>query len=104
MTTIEYLRQFRIGGFAMFDFTASFLGMFPIGLLLSKLFRRMGIEIPWQTWLYWTVPISIIAHILISKMTPLTKEFLDPSGFYIVKIIVVALCILGAMGIKRMGK
>jgi hypothetical protein len=38
---------------------------------------------------------------LIGTMTPFTKFFFDPSGHYIVKLIVVGCCVWGAMGIKR---
>lgn len=101
MSTIEYLRQFRVGGFAVFDFTAGFLGMIIVSPLLSWLFLKIGVQIPKRNWIILMLPISVIAHVLFKTYTPLTKEFLDPSGHYLVKIIVIACCIFGLMGIKR---
>lgn len=101
MNPIDYLRTFRIGPFAIFDFTISFVGMALLSPLLSGLFKKVGILIPKKNWVILTIPISILAHILIGKITPLTKDFLDPSGHYIVKLLVVGCCVWGAMGIKR---
>jgi hypothetical protein len=101
MGTIDFLRQFRIGGFALFDFTVAFLGVYLLAPLLSKIFRKFGIEIPRRSWLLWTIPIGVAVHLLIGKITPLTREFIDPRGHYLVKIIVLGLVILGAWGIRR---
>lgn len=101
MTQIEYLRQFRIGEFAIFDFTAAFLGMFLLAPLLSWLFKKMGILVPLRNWVILMLPISVLAHILVGTYTPLTKQFLDPSGHYLTKMVIVACCIFSLMGIKR---
>lgn len=101
MGIIDFLRQFRVGGFALFDFTTAFLGVFLLAPLLSKLFRKLGLEIPKLSWLFFTLPIGIIVHILIGKRTPLTEEFLDPSGHYLSKVIILVLFVLGIMGIKK---
>ncbi len=101
MNTIDYLRTFRLGGYAIFDFIASFLGMFLVAPLLSWLCKKAGIIVPKQNWIILTLPISILVHILFGTMTPLTKQFLDPNGHYIVKIIIITCCIFGALGLKR---
>lgn len=72
MTTIEFLRQFRIGGYAIFDFAISFIGIYLIAPLLSKLFRIVRIDIPRLSWMFFTIPIAIIAHVLSGRITPLT--------------------------------
>ncbi len=101
MTTIDYLRQFRIGEFAIFDFAASFLGMLLLSPLLSRLAKKFGWIVPRQNWVFLTIPVSILVHLLTGNMTPLTKEFLDPNGFYLVKLIVIGFCVLSATRIKR---
>lgn len=100
MNTIEYLRQFRIGGYAIFDFALSLLGMYLIAPLLSWLFLKIRIDIPKQNWLFLTLPISIIAHLLVGKITPMTAGFINIHGNYILKIIIIILLILGIRGIK----
>ncbi len=72
MTTIEFLRQFRLGGYAIFDFAVSFIGIYLIAPLLSKFFRQIKIEIPRLSWMYLTIPIGILAHILSGSITPMT--------------------------------
>jgi hypothetical protein len=104
MHIIDFLRQFRVGGLAIFDFAVAFLGIFLIAPFLSKIFRKLGLEIPRCSWVFFTLPIGIIVHMLIGKITPMTKEFLDPSGHYFLKVIVVVLFILGLISIKRIRK
>jgi len=102
--TIELFRQFRLGGYAIFDFAVSFLGVYLVAPLLSKIFLKIGIEIPKQNWLYLTIPIGILVHLLFGRITPMTKNFLDIQGHYILKIVVLALLILGLAGIKVIKK
>jgi len=99
--SLSFLRQFRIGGFAIFDFALAFLGILLLSPLLSKIFAKMGIEIPRRSWLFFTLPISIIAHLLVGRMTPMTKQFLDPNGHYLIKAIIIGSFILGMISIKR---
>lgn len=101
MNTIDFLRQFRLGGFAVFDFAIAFLGIFLMAPFLSKIFRKLGFEIPRRSWIFLTLPIGIIVHVLIGKITPMTREFLDPSGHYLLKVIIAVLFILGLAGIKK---
>lgn len=101
MNIIEFLRQFRVGEFAIFDLAVAFVGVFLAAPLLSKLFRKINIEIPRRSWLLWTLPIGIVAHLLFGKMTPLTKDFLDLHGHYFSKIVIIGLFVLGLMGVKK---
>lgn len=99
MGIIPYLRQFRVSGYAVFDFAVSFLAAYLLAPWLSKMFKKIGVNIPKYSWLYFTVPISIIVHLLVNTMTPLTQAFINPHGDYIIKIIVLVLVILGAKDI-----
>jgi hypothetical protein len=101
METISYLRQFRISGYAVFDFAAAFLGMFLLSPFLSKLSRKIGLEIPRINWLYLTLPITILTHLLVGKMTPLTKNFIDHNDHYLLKIGIIGLLVLGLRNIRR---
>lgn len=100
MTTIEFLRQYRIGEYAIFDFAISFIGIYLLSPLLSKLFLKIRINVPKINWLYLTIPLSIISHLLVGTITPMTRDFFDINGHYILKIIIISLLILGLKNIK----
>ncbi|MEK7655420.1 MAG: hypothetical protein AAB386_01960 [Patescibacteria group bacterium] len=100
MISIDNLRQFRIAGYAVFDFAVSFLGIYLLSPLLSKLFHKIRIDIPKRNWLFLTLPISILVHLLIGRITPMTKNFLDLNGHYILKILIVGLAIFGMRGVR----
>ncbi|MFH1286377.1 MAG: hypothetical protein ABII02_01340 [Candidatus Magasanikbacteria bacterium] len=100
MTTLEYLRQFRIAGYAMFDFALSFLGIYLLAPLLSKLFLYIHLDIPKSSWLYFTLPIAILVHLLVGNITPMTAQFFDMKSHYILKIVILALIVLGVRGIR----
>ncbi|EKD80155.1 MAG: hypothetical protein ACD_40C00193G0020 [uncultured bacterium] len=100
MSSIEFLRSFRIGEYAIFDLATSFIGVFILSPLLIRLFRMAHLEIPLTSWLLFTLPIGIGTHILTGNYTPMTKYFLDPSGHYPLKIFIIILFILGFRGIS----
>lgn len=100
MNSIEYLRQFRIGGYAIFDFAVSFIGMYLIAPLLSKIFLKLKIIIPKNNWIFLTVPLSIIVHLLTNTMTTMTKDFLDINGHYVIKILILLFLVRGLKDIK----
>ncbi len=104
MISIDYLRQFRIAGYAVFDFAVSFLGIYLLSPLLSKLFRKIRIDIPKRNWLILTLPISIMVHLLFGRITPMTKNFLDLNGHYILKILIVGLTVLGMRSVSIIKK
>ena len=100
MTTLEYLRQFRLEQYAIFDLVVSFLGIYLLSPLLTKLFRKIKIEIPKRNWLYLTLPIGILIHLLFGTLTPMTKNFLDINDHYILKALIIILTIMGLRKIK----
>lgn len=104
MIPIEALRQYRISGFAVFDFVAAFLGIYLLSFLLIRIFRKVNIDIPTRSWLLLTLPISILAHLAVGKMTPMTKDFIDTHGHYIIKLVIIGLLVLGVKGIKIIRK
>ncbi len=104
MVTIEFLRQFRFGGYAIFDFVLAFVGIYLISSSLSKIFLKFRIYIPKQNWLFLTLPISILTHLLVGKITPMTRNFLDIHGHYILKIVILILLFFGLKSIKIIKK
>ena len=104
MIPIEFFRQFRFSGYAIFDFAIAFLGIYLLSPLLSKIFLKFRIDIPKKNWLFLTLPISIFAHLLVGKITPMTRDFMDIHNHYILKILILGLLILGIKGIKIVKK
>ena len=104
MISIEFLRQFRFGGYAIFDFGVSFLGIYLLSAFLSKIFLKIKVFVPKQNWLFLTLPVSIIFHILVGSMTPMTKYFIDINGHYFLKILILVLTFLGVRGIRLVRK
>jgi len=86
--------------YAIFDLLVSFLGIWLIAPVLTYAFRFIKLNIPLSSWLYFTLPLSILVHILVGNYTPMTKYFLDPSGHYLLKIFIIILMIIGLRGIS----
>jgi hypothetical protein len=104
MSTLEFLRQFRILDYAVFDFVVSFLGIYLLSPLLSKLFLKIRLDIPKKNWLFLTLPIGILSHLLVGSITPMTADFLNINNHYILKIIILILSFFGIKGIKIIKK
>jgi ethanolamine transporter EutH len=100
MATIEFLRQFRIGGYAIFDLVVAFLGIYLLSPLLSKIFLKFKIIIPKINWVFLTLPIGILTHLVIGNITPMTRNFVDINGHYILKILILILLFSGLRNIK----
>lgn len=98
--TIEYLRSFRITNYAIFDLAVSFLGIYLLSPLLTKIFLKLNINTSTLSWLLLTLPLSILIHILVGNYTKMTQDFLDPSGHYYIKIFILTLLILGLKSVK----
>lgn len=104
MSTIEFLRQFRVFEYAIFDLVASFLGIYLLSPLLSKLFRKAKLDIPKLNWVFLTLPIGILTHFAIGTITPMAANFINLHDHYILKIIILGMTILGLRGIKIIKK
>lgn len=104
MNTLEFLRQFHLGGYAIFDLVVSFLGIFLLSPALSKLFLKMKIYIPKINWLFLTLPIGIFVHLLVGTMTPMTKQFFSWPGNLWLKAFILILVFLGFRGVKKIKK
>lgn len=100
MITIEYLRHFRLFDYAIFDLVVSFLGMYLLSGILSKFFLKIRIKIPKINWVFLTLPIGIVAHLLTWTMTPMTRNFLNLDNFYILKFIILFFLLIGFKNIR----
>lgn len=104
MPSIQYLRSFRIFGYAIFDFVLSFVGVYILAPILSWLFLKIGLKISRKSWLLLTIPASIAIHFMVGNITPLTEQFINPNDNFSVKIIVVILTYMGLKNITILRK
>lgn len=100
MNLIQFLRQYKIGDFAIFDITTAFLGVWLISPLLSAGLEKVGLIVPITNWLWLTIPIGVLTHIALGISTPLTERLFDPSGFYLWKLALVGMIVMGLLNIK----
>ena len=54
--------------------------------------------------MFLTLPMAILAHILVGNITPMTRDFININDHYIVKIIIIGSLILGLKDIKIIKK
>lgn len=101
MDYVTLLRQVRIGPFAVFDTVLGYLGMLLLSPLLTKLFARFHITIPWDSWLWWMLPISVVFHLLFRQQTPLMQALSHPRGFLIAGLILGFMIFMGARRCKK---
>ena len=100
MEVLEFLRQFTIGGYAVFDFVVSFLGIYLLSSRLSRWFAQIGVIVPRNNWLYLVLPFSIIVHLMVGSITPMTRDFIDMNDNFILKVAIFYLLILGLRNVK----
>jgi hypothetical protein len=91
---ITFLRSFRVGPFAIFDFTISYVAMYFFAPYLSKLFALIGITVNREQWLWLTLPISIFAHVIFQVNSPFTKMFFSPDSGWTAKIIIIFMLLM----------
>lgn len=104
MGIIEVLRQFRIGPFTIFDTALAYVAIFLLAPLLSKIFAKINFQISRSSWLWLTLPIGVIFHLIFQQNTPFTRMFLDLNGFYIEKIVLLIMLYMGLRNIKRINQ
>ena len=104
MVPIEFLRQFRLFEYAIFDFVAVFVGVALLSPLLSKMFKKIGISIPKKNWLFLSLPIGIVTHLLVGNITPMTRDFIDLHDYYFLKLVILGLVVFGIKGVKKISK
>lgn len=104
MEILVYLRQFKIGPFAIFDVVVSYLGIYLLAPLLTKLFAKLHLNIGRVQWLWLTLPIAAIFHLIFKQDTPLMKMVMDTNGYYFVKIAHIFMLFMGLRNIRSSKK
>ena len=104
MNIIHNLRQYRVGEFAVFDFAVSYLAMWFLAPLLSRLVRKVGFHVPRINWIFFTLPLAVAIHLAIGQSTPLTSQTMAPWAGYVAKGVVLLSLLLSFRGITRVTK
>lgn len=98
--SIEYLRSFRLAGYAVFDLVTAFVGVYLLSPWLSRLFLKFGFVVPTISWMLFTLPLGILVHILVGTETLMVKNFLDTNNHFGLKMFIFTLTIAGLLKIK----
>ncbi|GEM_PF-720223 len=101
MDYITLLRQYRIGPFTIFDTALAYAGILILSPLLTKLFFLVRIKIPLTSWLWLTMPLSVIFHIIFRQDTPLIRILFNSDEFYIAAVVLLFMTYMGLRGIRR---
>jgi len=104
MEFLEYVRQARLAGYAVFDLILAYGGMYMASPALSKMTAKVGILVPRRAWLWLTLPISIVAHVLVGNITPMTQQFFDLSGYAMLKLVVLVSLFMGLAAVMKENK
>jgi hypothetical protein len=88
MNTIEKLRSFRVGPFAVFDFAATYIAAWYLAPRLDWYLRREQVM-----WL--AVPTGIVIHKLFKIDTPLNRMVLGPETNRIAQVVVALMLVKG---------
>lgn len=99
---LEVIRaKYRIGPFAVFDTLGSLIIAAIVAPLLSWLALKAGFRVPYFNWLWFTVPLAELVHILVGQETPLSKMLLNPSGDWIAKLVFIFMIFMSFRGIHH---
>ena len=91
---LEPYRVVRIGPFSALDLVGGYVLIFLIAPYLSKLFAYFGMKFTRLDWLFLTLPIALLAHLVTGFSTPFTEMFLSPD-LLLPKLLILLMLILG---------
>lgn len=103
MISLEHLRQFKIGPFAIFDTLLAYLGVLILSPVLNWLMSKLRVKVPIASWLWFTLPLSVVFHLIFNQDTPLMKILSNPSDFqfYIAIFILISMTYMGFRKINK---
>ncbi len=106
MDFLHILRQYKIGPLTIFDTATAYVGMFFVAPLLTKLFSKMHIIISRAGWLWLTLPIAVVFHLMFRQNTPLMSMLFNPRQyqFYVVVIILIFMVYMGLRKSRTLNK
>jgi hypothetical protein len=99
MNIIDFLRQFRIGQFSIFDFAVSYLGLFLLAPIIIKGLSYFKVHMTKMNIMWLVLPLAILVHLIVGKYTPMTKMFLDLHNYYFLKALILFMIYMGFRGV-----
>lgn len=97
---ITYLRSFKVGPFAIFDITISYVGIYLFAPLLSWIVGLVGLRVDRVAWLWLTLPLAILFHLVFNQNTPLSKMVLSTDSGWVAKVVLIAMLGVGISRIR----
>ena len=85
---IHTIRNYKINDYSVFDIFISYFVAYLMSILLKNVISRKRL-------FYLVLPISILIHTIFNVHTPLTDQFWDVNGYYLVKISILYMAIKG---------
>lgn len=104
MDTITFLRQFRVGPIAIFDVVVSYIGIFLLSPFLTILAWKAGLSISRKSWLWLTIPVGVIFHLIFNQQTALNKMLVNPINNLFATVVVIIMVYMGVKDIQRVKK
>ena len=104
MDYLAFLRQFRIGTFPIFDVVISYIGIFLIAPILTKIFLLLHLNIPRSAWLWWTIPIGVLFHVIFSQDTPLMRMLAHPTQVWPAALVLIVMIAMGVRQVSVVGR
>jgi hypothetical protein len=99
MNIIDFLRQYKIGSFSIFDFALAYIGLFLLSPLIIKALHYFHIRITQMNIMWLVLPLAILVHVLVGQHTPMTKMFLDLHNYYFLKALILFMIYMGFKGV-----
>lgn len=101
MDLIGFARQFKMGPFAIFDTALAYVGIYLLAPFLTKLFLKFHVYIPRISWIWLTLPIAVLFHLIFHQNTPFMKLLFDKNTFYLPLIVLLIMLFMGVRRIKK---
>lgn len=98
---ITILRSYRLFGYAMIDFVAGALGIYLLSPILIKIFDKFGIKTTKKNWLWLSVVIGVIFHMIFAPDTPLNQKIFSLNDGYFEKIFLIFTIYMGTRNYKK---
>lgn len=98
---IVYLRQFKIGPYAIFDVVVSYIGIYLIAPLLTAVFVKIHLYISRRGWVWLTLPLSVFFHVIFNQQTPFMKALINSDHYFIEAIVLLFMLYMGLKNIRN---
>lgn len=92
-SSIAKLREFKINGYSVFDIVLTYFVTYLISFPLAKYISRKQL-------FYLAIPFSVLVHTICQVHTPLTDQFWDTDGNYLIKFSVLYMIYKGLKPFK----